>query len=34
MDYVGFEKTFLKTDHTLLVIGKEADLEELVRDTQ
>ena len=34
MDYVGFEKTVLKKEHTLLVIGKENDLEELVRDTQ
>jgi trk system potassium uptake protein TrkA len=34
MDYVGFEKTILEKDHTLLVIGKENALEELVRDTQ
>ena len=34
MDYVGFEKTVLKKEHSLLVIGKENDLEELVRDTQ
>jgi trk system potassium uptake protein TrkA len=34
MDYVGFEKTVLTEEHTLLVIGKEKDLEELVRDTQ
>jgi trk system potassium uptake protein TrkA len=34
MDYVGFEKTVLNKEHTLLVIGKEDDLEQLVRDTQ
>jgi trk system potassium uptake protein TrkA len=34
MDYVGFEKTVLKSEHALLVIGRENDLEELVRDTQ
>ncbi len=32
MDYVGFEKTVLKKGHSLLVIGKEEDLEEMVRD--
>jgi len=30
-DYVGFENTILDTEHSLLVVGKEADLEELVR---
>lgn len=34
MDYVGFENTVLKKKHSLLVIGKEDYLEELVRDTQ
>ncbi|KPL16201.1 MAG: hypothetical protein AMS26_05455 [Bacteroides sp. SM23_62] len=34
MDYVGFENTVLKKEHSLLVIGKENDLEEMVRDTQ
>ncbi len=34
MDYVGFEKTVLKKEHSLLVIGKEDYLEELIRDTQ
>ncbi len=34
MDYVGFEKTVLNREHSLLVIGKENDLEELVRDTK
>lgn len=34
MDYVGFENTVLKKEHSLLVIGKENYLEELVRDTQ
>ena len=33
MDYVGFEKTVLQKGHSLLVIGKENDLAELVRDT-
>lgn len=30
-DYVGFENTILSKEHWLLVVGKEADLEELVR---
>lgn len=30
-DYVGFENTVLETNHSLLVVGKEADLAELVR---
>jgi trk system potassium uptake protein TrkA len=34
MDYVGFEKTVLAQEHSLLVIGKEDDLEEMVRDTK
>lgn len=34
MDYVGFEKTILDMDHSLLVVGKEEDLEEMVRDTR
>ena len=34
MAYVGFENTALREGHSLLVIGKEKDLEELVRDTQ
>jgi len=34
MDYVGFEKTVLKSEHSLLVIGKEKDLAELVRNTE
>jgi len=33
MDYVGFEKTVLEQGHSLLVIGKEQELAELVRDT-
>ena len=32
MDYVGFEKTKLKKEHSLLVIGKEEDLEYLVTE--
>jgi len=32
MNYVGFEKTILQKHHALLVIGKETDLEEMVRD--
>ncbi len=34
MNYVGFEKTVLQEGHSLLVIGKEDDLEELIRDTK
>jgi trk system potassium uptake protein TrkA len=34
MDYVGFENTHLEGEHSLLVIGMEDDLGELVRDTQ
>jgi trk system potassium uptake protein TrkA len=34
MDYVGFENTVLKPEHSLLVIGKETDLEELIKDTK
>ena len=30
-EYVGFENTVLNTKHSLLVVGKEADLAELVR---
>ena len=30
-DYVGFEHTILDTKHSLLVVGKQPDLEELVR---
>jgi trk system potassium uptake protein TrkA len=33
MDYVGFEKTILRKEHSLLVIGKEKDLEDLVKET-
>lgn len=33
MDYVGFENTVLEQEHSFLVIGKENDLEELVRAT-
>jgi trk system potassium uptake protein TrkA len=32
MDYVGFEKTRLRKEHSLLVIGKEEDLEDLVKE--
>jgi hypothetical protein len=32
MDYVGFEKTKLRKEHSLLVIGKEEDLEDLVKE--
>lgn len=32
MDYVGFEKTRLQKGNSLLVIGKEDDLENLVRE--
>ena len=32
MDYVGFEKTRLRKEHSLLVIGKEEDLEALVKE--
>lgn len=32
MDYVGFEKTKLRKEHSLLVIGKEEDLEYLVNE--
>jgi trk system potassium uptake protein TrkA len=32
MNYVGFEKTVLQNHHLLLVVGKEDDLEEMVRD--
>jgi trk system potassium uptake protein TrkA len=32
MDYVGFEKTRLRKEHSLLIIGKEEDLEKLVRE--
>ncbi len=31
MDYVGFERTILRKEHSLLVIGKEKDLEDLVK---
>jgi trk system potassium uptake protein TrkA len=34
MDYVGFENTELQIGNSLLVIGKESDLEEMVRDIQ
>ncbi len=33
-EYVGFEKTILSTEHWLLVVGTETDLEELVRATR
>jgi trk system potassium uptake protein TrkA len=33
MDYVGFENTVLEQEHSFLMIGKENDLEELVRAT-
>jgi trk system potassium uptake protein TrkA len=33
MDYVGFERTILRKEHSLLVIGKEKDLEDLVKAT-
>lgn len=32
-DYVGFEKAVLNLKHTMLVVGKEEDLAELVRDS-
>jgi len=32
MDYVGFEKIKLRKEHSLLVIGKEEDLEDLVKE--
>lgn len=34
MDYVGFENTVFKKEHSLLVLGKENDLEELVMETE
>ncbi len=34
MDYVGFENTSLTENHSLLVMGKENDLEDLVRDAE
>lgn len=34
MNYVGFENTVLESGHSLLIIGKENDLEELIRDTR
>lgn len=34
MYYVGFENTVLKAEYSLLVIGKEQDLEELIKDTK
>jgi trk system potassium uptake protein TrkA len=34
MEYVGFEKAILKSGDSLLVIGKEGDLEDLVGETQ
>ena len=34
MEYVGFEKTILQKEHSLLVIGKEKDLEDLVEETE
>ncbi|KPK80911.1 MAG: hypothetical protein AMS27_15985 [Bacteroides sp. SM23_62_1] len=34
MEYVGFEKTILQKEHSLLVIGKEKDLEDLVKETE
>ncbi|MFH0759794.1 MAG: TrkA family potassium uptake protein [Bacteroidota bacterium] len=33
-DYVGFENTTLTTNHTLLVLGKDDDLAELVRNSR
>lgn len=32
MEYVGFESTVLDESHSLLVIGKEDDLEEMIKD--
>jgi len=32
-DFVGFEKTTLELKQMLLVIGRESDLADLVRDT-
>ena len=32
-EYVGFEKTVLNVNHSMLVVGKETDLKELVRDS-
>lgn len=34
MEYVGFENTILTKDHSFLVIGKENDLEEMIRDIE
>jgi trk system potassium uptake protein TrkA len=33
-DYVGFEKKILDMTHSMLVVGKEDDLADLVRDTR
>lgn len=33
-DYVGFENTILGKDHWLLVVGRESDLAELVRENR
>lgn len=32
MDYGGFESTILDLQHSFLVIGKESDLEDLIKD--
>lgn len=32
MDYVGFESTVLDLQHSFLVIGKESDLEDMMKD--
>ncbi len=32
MEYVGFESTVLDQNHSFLVIGKEKDLEDMIRD--
>jgi trk system potassium uptake protein TrkA len=34
MDYVGFENTLLSEHHSFLVIGREKDLEEMLKDIE
>lgn len=34
IDYVGFENTILRSEHSLLVMGREHDLEQMVRETK
>jgi trk system potassium uptake protein TrkA len=34
IDYVGFENTTLKSEHSLLVMGKENDLEQMIKDSK